>query len=201
MCIRVGCEPNKKPTTQNYPRQGSAHDQIPQKLTLASIKFEWTFNGEYRAAAPGFYQRNNANPSYQERRQSMEETLSKFMIESANGERGFRSLPRSTEANLIDHVKSISTNVEADSNLTCSIGSPQYAVSTPQNRRLMFESRQTTIPFPSRLNDYYLDGDGVAGIKRCRRDLYCDSVRMSCSARRPELKRILNHLLARRQEF
>nr|GEW99712.1 hypothetical protein [Tanacetum cinerariifolium] len=35
-----------------------------------------------KAAAPGFYQRNNANPSYQERRQSMEETLSKFMSES-----------------------------------------------------------------------------------------------------------------------
>nr|GFC78609.1 hypothetical protein [Tanacetum cinerariifolium] len=35
--------------------------------------------GGYRAAALGFYQRNNANPSYQEQRQSMEETLSKFM--------------------------------------------------------------------------------------------------------------------------
>ncbi|GKD71881.1 hypothetical protein Tco_1325971, partial [Tanacetum coccineum] len=38
--------------------------------------------GGYRAAAPGFYQRNNANPSYQERRHSMEDTLSKFMSES-----------------------------------------------------------------------------------------------------------------------
>ncbi|GKB02707.1 hypothetical protein Tco_0830796 [Tanacetum coccineum] len=39
--------------------------------------------GGYRATAPGYYQRNNANPSYQERRQSMEDTLSKFMSESA----------------------------------------------------------------------------------------------------------------------
>ncbi|GKG39387.1 hypothetical protein Tco_0463532, partial [Tanacetum coccineum] len=39
--------------------------------------------GGYRAIAPGFYQRNNATPSYQERRQSMEGTLSKFMGESA----------------------------------------------------------------------------------------------------------------------
>ncbi|GJY39442.1 retrovirus-related pol polyprotein from transposon TNT 1-94 [Tanacetum coccineum] len=62
-------------------------------------------------------------------------------------ERGFRSLTRSTEANLRDHVKSILTTVEADSNPMLSIGSPQYAVSTPQNRRFMFESRQTTIPF------------------------------------------------------
>ncbi|GKA93990.1 hypothetical protein Tco_0815976 [Tanacetum coccineum] len=38
--------------------------------------------GGYRAAALRFYQRNNANPSYQERRQSMEDTLSKFMSES-----------------------------------------------------------------------------------------------------------------------
>ncbi|GJS47020.1 hypothetical protein Tco_0597141 [Tanacetum coccineum] len=39
--------------------------------------------GGYRAAAPRFYQRNNANPSYQERRKSMEDTLSMFMSESA----------------------------------------------------------------------------------------------------------------------
>ncbi|GKE21027.1 pyruvate dehydrogenase (acetyl-transferring) kinase, mitochondrial [Tanacetum coccineum] len=39
--------------------------------------------GGYRATAPGYYQRNNANPSYQERRQSMEDNLSKFMSESA----------------------------------------------------------------------------------------------------------------------
>ncbi|GJU37897.1 uncharacterized mitochondrial protein-like protein [Tanacetum coccineum] len=38
--------------------------------------------GGYRATTLGFYQRNNANPSYQERMQSMEETLSKFMSES-----------------------------------------------------------------------------------------------------------------------
>ncbi|GKB11186.1 hypothetical protein Tco_0845109 [Tanacetum coccineum] len=39
--------------------------------------------GGYRATALGYYQRNNANPSFQERRQSMEDTLSKFMSESA----------------------------------------------------------------------------------------------------------------------
>ncbi|GJZ31512.1 putative reverse transcriptase domain-containing protein [Tanacetum coccineum] len=38
--------------------------------------------GGYRATTPGFYQRNNTNPSYQERRQSMEDTLSKFIGES-----------------------------------------------------------------------------------------------------------------------
>ncbi|GJV08939.1 hypothetical protein Tco_1346595 [Tanacetum coccineum] len=33
--------------------------------------------GGYRATAPGYYQRNNANPSFQERRQSMEDTLNR----------------------------------------------------------------------------------------------------------------------------
>ncbi|GJS60782.1 hypothetical protein Tco_0655566 [Tanacetum coccineum] len=37
--------------------------------------------GQYRVAAPGFYQRNNVNPSYQEQRQTMEESMSKFMNE------------------------------------------------------------------------------------------------------------------------
>ncbi|GJV79647.1 hypothetical protein Tco_1515517 [Tanacetum coccineum] len=46
-------------------------------------QFGGPFQGRgYRATAPGFYQRNNANLSYQERRQSMEDTLSKFMGES-----------------------------------------------------------------------------------------------------------------------
>ncbi|GJW64755.1 hypothetical protein Tco_0116639, partial [Tanacetum coccineum] len=120
--------------------------------------------GGYRAAAPGFYQRNNVNPSYQERRQSMKDTLSKFMIESAKRheenfilikeiraltdaairnqgasiktleiqigqmskvlqERGFRSLPSSTEANPRDQFKSISTTIEADSYPIRRIGS------------------------------------------------------------------------------
>ncbi|GJZ24103.1 mitochondrial proton/calcium exchanger protein-like protein isoform X1 [Tanacetum coccineum] len=154
--------------------------------------------GGYRAAALGFYQRNNVNPSYQERRQSMEDTLSKFMSESAKRheenfnlikeirastdaaiqnqgasiktleiqigqmskvlqERGFGSLPSSTEANPRDHVKSISTTIEADSCLIRRIGSSQYAVSTGQNRTLMYKTRQMTIPFPSRLNGYHYE--------------------------------------------
>ncbi|GKB25261.1 hypothetical protein Tco_0864662, partial [Tanacetum coccineum] len=154
--------------------------------------------GGYRAAALGFYQWSNANPSYQEQRQSIEETLSKFISESAKRheensniikevqaltdaavqnkgasiksleiqigkiskvlqERGFGSLPISTEANPRDHVKSILTTAKANSNPIHRIGSPQYTVSTPQNRRLMFESRQTTILFLSRLKDYYCE--------------------------------------------
>ncbi|GJU40591.1 retrovirus-related pol polyprotein from transposon TNT 1-94 [Tanacetum coccineum] len=72
-------------------------------------------------------------------------------------ERGFGILPSSTKSNPRDHVKSISTTVVAYTNPIGHIRSPQYAVSIPQNRRLMFESRQMTIPFLSHLNDYYFD--------------------------------------------
>ncbi|GKC45962.1 hypothetical protein Tco_1063684 [Tanacetum coccineum] len=72
-------------------------------------------------------------------------------------ERGFGSLPSSIEANSRDQVKSISTTIEADSCPIRRIGSSQYAVSTRQNRTLMYETRQTTIPFPSRLNGYYCE--------------------------------------------
>ncbi|GKD24900.1 hypothetical protein Tco_1231114, partial [Tanacetum coccineum] len=127
--------------------------------------------GGYRATTLGYYQRNNANPSYQEQRQSMEDTLSKFMSESTNRhqensklikeiratiddairnqgasiktleiqigqiskvlqERGFGSLPSSTETNPRYQVKSISTTIEADSYLIRRIGSSQHVVST-----------------------------------------------------------------------
>ncbi|GKE87155.1 mitochondrial proton/calcium exchanger protein-like protein isoform X1, partial [Tanacetum coccineum] len=70
-------------------------------------------------------------------------------------ERGFGSLPSSTKTNPRDQVKSISTTIEADSNSIRCIGSNQYTVSTGQNSILLYKSRQTTIPFPSCLDNYY----------------------------------------------
>ncbi|GKF19544.1 retrovirus-related pol polyprotein from transposon TNT 1-94, partial [Tanacetum coccineum] len=72
-------------------------------------------------------------------------------------ERGFGSLPSSTETNLRDQVNSISTTIEADSHPIRCIGSPQYAISTGQNGKLVYKSRQMTIPFPSRLDNHYYE--------------------------------------------
>ncbi|GKF04258.1 hypothetical protein Tco_0034926 [Tanacetum coccineum] len=65
------------------------HQRLPTQRRRKTLEeayytqFDGPFQGGgYRAVASGFYQRNNANPSYQERRQSMEDTLSKFMSES-----------------------------------------------------------------------------------------------------------------------
>ncbi|GKB15446.1 hypothetical protein Tco_0849369 [Tanacetum coccineum] len=53
-------------------------------------------------------------------------------------ERGFRSLPSSIEENPRDQFNSISTTIEADSYPIRHIGSSQYAVSTGQNRTLIY---------------------------------------------------------------
>ncbi|GJT55657.1 hypothetical protein Tco_0990711 [Tanacetum coccineum] len=80
-------------------------------------------------------------------------------------ERGFRSFPSSTETNPRDHVQLILTTIEADTSLIRHIGSSQYAVSAQQNRKLIFKSRQATILFPTRLNDYYCDDKGSYGLQ------------------------------------
>ncbi|GJZ38315.1 gag-pol polyprotein [Tanacetum coccineum] len=81
-------------------------------------------------------------------------------------ERGFGSLPSSTETNPRDQVMSISTIIEAYSYSIRHIGSSQYVVSTGQNSTLLYKSRQTTVPFPSRLdNHYYEEEEGNYGPK------------------------------------
>ncbi|GJY83874.1 reverse transcriptase domain-containing protein [Tanacetum coccineum] len=78
---QVGCEQCKGPHyTKDCPLKEEGKTLEEAYYTQFGAPFQ---GGGYRATALGFYQRNNANPSYQERRQSMEETLSKFIGESA----------------------------------------------------------------------------------------------------------------------
>ncbi|GKD93310.1 copia protein, partial [Tanacetum coccineum] len=67
-------------------------------------------------------------------------------------ERGIRGLLGSTEPNLRDHVKSIST-AKANSSAICRIRSGPYAISDAQYSSLSSK----TVPFPSRLHGYYCD--------------------------------------------
>ncbi|GJU82232.1 mitochondrial proton/calcium exchanger protein-like protein isoform X1 [Tanacetum coccineum] len=146
----------------------------------------------------GPYYTKDCPQKEEERRQSMEDTLSKFMSESVKRheensklikeiramtdaairnqgasiktleiqigqrskvlqERGFGSLPSSTETNLRDQVKLIYTTIEADSHSIRRVGSSQYVVSTGLNSTLLCKSRQTTVPFPSRLDNHYCE--------------------------------------------
>ncbi|GJT56945.1 hypothetical protein Tco_0991999 [Tanacetum coccineum] len=78
---RIGCEQCKGTHYTKYcPQKQEGKTLEEAYYTQFGGPFQ---GGGYKATAPGYYQRNNANPSYQERRQSMEYTLSKFMSESA----------------------------------------------------------------------------------------------------------------------
>ncbi|GKB30749.1 ribonuclease H-like domain-containing protein [Tanacetum coccineum] len=81
-------------------------DQIMLRAFLVSLT--GTFGapyqprGQYRAAGPGFYQRNNGNSSYLDRRQTIEESMTKFMTESTKRHK--------ENSNIIKEVRA-STNV------------------------------------------------------------------------------------------
>ncbi|GJW00280.1 hypothetical protein Tco_1555531 [Tanacetum coccineum] len=78
---QVGCEQCKG---SNYTKDCPLKEEGKNLEEACYTQFGGPFQGGgYRAAALGFYQRNNVNPSYQERRKYMEDTLSKFMSESA----------------------------------------------------------------------------------------------------------------------
>ncbi|GJU52798.1 homeodomain-like protein [Tanacetum coccineum] len=65
-----------------------------------------------------------------------------------------------------DQDKSISTTIEADSYSIRHTRSSQYAVSTGENSTLLYKSRQTTIPFPSHLDNHYCkEEEGIYGPK------------------------------------
>ncbi|GJW84244.1 putative reverse transcriptase domain-containing protein [Tanacetum coccineum] len=77
---QVGCKQCKGP---HYTKDCPLKEEGKTLEEAYYMQFGRPFQcGVYRATALGFYQRNNANPSYQERRQSMKDTLSKFMSES-----------------------------------------------------------------------------------------------------------------------
>ncbi|GKA18295.1 hypothetical protein Tco_0698132 [Tanacetum coccineum] len=75
--------------------------------------------------------------------------MSKVLQERASG-----NLPSLTETNPRDHVKSISTNVDADCLSIRCIKFPQYGVSTHQNNNEVFLKQQMAVPFSSCLTDY-----------------------------------------------
>ncbi|GKD87529.1 hypothetical protein Tco_1358683, partial [Tanacetum coccineum] len=134
--------------------------------------------GQYRAVGPGFYQRNNGNSSYPDQRPGLEESLTKFMAESAKRheenlniikeirastdaairnqgasiktlEIQIGKISKSTETNPRDQVKSIST-AKADFSEIRHIGCDPYVVSGTQHRRIWPE----TVPFPGRLLNF-----------------------------------------------
>nr|GEX37601.1 hypothetical protein [Tanacetum cinerariifolium] len=140
---QVGCEQCKGPYyTKYFPLKEEGKTLEEAYYT----QFGAPFQGRgYKATALGFYQRNNANPSHEENSSLIKEIRALMDVAIRNQgasiktleiqirqmskvlqERGFGSLPSSTETNPRDHVKSISTIVEADTSSLRRIGSHQY---------------------------------------------------------------------------
>ncbi|GKB07787.1 pyruvate dehydrogenase (acetyl-transferring) kinase, mitochondrial, partial [Tanacetum coccineum] len=108
---QVGCEQCKGPHyTKDCPLKEEGKTLEEAYYTQFGGPFQ---GGGYRAAAPGFYQRNNANPSYQERRQSLEDSLSKFISESAKRHKEnsnlIKEIQASTDVAIRNHRASIKT--------------------------------------------------------------------------------------------
>ncbi|GJS25227.1 hypothetical protein Tco_0453859 [Tanacetum coccineum] len=79
---QVGSESYSGPHyTKDWPLKEEGKTSKEAYYTQFGVLFPQ--GGRYRVAARGFYQRDNVNPSYQEQRQTMEESMSKFMDESA----------------------------------------------------------------------------------------------------------------------
>ncbi|GJV52830.1 DNA-directed DNA polymerase [Tanacetum coccineum] len=78
---QVGCELCKGPHyTKDCPQKEEGKTLEEAYYTQFGAPYQP--GGQYRAAGPGFYQRNNGNSSYHDRRPNLEESLTKFMVES-----------------------------------------------------------------------------------------------------------------------
>ncbi|GJT81997.1 hypothetical protein Tco_1056339 [Tanacetum coccineum] len=127
---------------------------FPMSLTGAASRWlrnEPTGRG-YRAAAPGFYQRNNVNPSFQERRQSMKDTLRKFISESAKRHEENSNLIKEIQAstdtairNQGASIKTLEIQIGQMSKVLQERGFGSLPSSTKANLRDQVKSISTTI--------------------------------------------------------
>nr|GEZ49775.1 hypothetical protein [Tanacetum cinerariifolium] len=83
--------------------------------------------GRYRAAGPGFYQRNNGNSFYPDQRPNLEESLTKFMAESAKRHKEnsniIKEIRASTDATIRNQGFTI---IDDDATKGVELGMPFY---------------------------------------------------------------------------
>ncbi|GKC16503.1 mitochondrial proton/calcium exchanger protein-like protein isoform X1, partial [Tanacetum coccineum] len=150
------------PTRQILDSRGAIPLKIiaDAKKTLEEVyytQFGGPFKGGgYRAAAPGFYQRNNVNPSYQEQTQSIKDTLSKFMSESAkrheensNLIKEIRASIDATIRNQRASIKTLEIQIGQMSKVLQERGFGSLPRSTKANPRDQVKSISTTIEVDS----------------------------------------------------
>ncbi|GKD06553.1 hypothetical protein Tco_1181527, partial [Tanacetum coccineum] len=126
--------------------------KVNEKVYAAQFGAPFQQGGQYRAVALGFYQRNNANPSYQERRQSMEESMSKFMSESTKRHEEnsnlIKEIRTSTDAAIRNQgapIKTLEIQIRQMSKVLQEIGFGSLPSSTETNLRDHVKSISNTI--------------------------------------------------------
>nr|GEW38248.1 hypothetical protein [Tanacetum cinerariifolium] len=79
---QVGCKLCKGPHyTKDYPLKEEG--KTLEEAYYIHFGAPYQLGGQYRSVGPGFYQHNNGNSLYPDRRQTLEESLTKFMVASA----------------------------------------------------------------------------------------------------------------------
>ncbi|GJU88320.1 zf-CCHC domain-containing protein [Tanacetum coccineum] len=162
---QVGCEICKGDTTPKTAHR-KKKEKLSRKLTTRSLVHLINPEGNtglqvYRATGPGFYQRNNANSSYTKRRQSLEESLAKFMAESTKRHEENSAIIKVIRASSDTAIRNLGASIkilelqigQMSKNGIRHIGSYQYAISNLLNRNLCSEYKQN-VPFPKRLCGY-----------------------------------------------
>ncbi|GJW65825.1 retrovirus-related pol polyprotein from transposon TNT 1-94 [Tanacetum coccineum] len=109
---QVGCELCKGPHyTKDCPLKEEGKTLKEAYYTQFGARYQ--LGGQYRAAGPGFYQQNNENSLYTDRRQTMEESMTKFMPESAKRHEEnsniIKEIRASTDATIRNQGASIKT--------------------------------------------------------------------------------------------
>ncbi|GJZ42112.1 hypothetical protein Tco_0588998 [Tanacetum coccineum] len=109
---QVGCESCGGPHyAKNCPLKEEGKTFEEAHYTQFGVPFPQ--GGRYRAAALRFYQRDNGNPSYQERRQTMEKSLSKFMAESAKRHDENSNLIKEIRASIDATIRNQGASIKA----------------------------------------------------------------------------------------
>ncbi|GJW14792.1 hypothetical protein Tco_0018925 [Tanacetum coccineum] len=111
---------------------------------LYTVRYTYQPGGQYRAAGPGFYQRNNGNSLLTDRGPSLEESLTKFIAESAKRHEEnsniIKEIRVSTNAAIRNQGASIKT-------LEIQIGQMSKVLQERRFRSLELEQERTAVMF------------------------------------------------------
>ncbi|GJX12729.1 ribonuclease H-like domain-containing protein [Tanacetum coccineum] len=107
----VGCELCKGPHyTKDCPQKEEG--KTLEEAYYTHFGEPYQPGGQYRVAGLGFYQQNNGNSSYPDRRPSLEESLTKFMAESAKRHEEISNIIKEIRASIDASIRNEGTSIK-----------------------------------------------------------------------------------------